>query len=170
MAVTPDTEIILLKVPLELDNKNQLTFSNSTAQYNYFYNCPKIIADNCTYQRKDSIVRFPAHIDSILEYNYCMYQNEYYSNKWFYCFITDKKYINDNMTELTIKTDVFQTWQFDLTYKRCFVEREHVNDDTIGLHTVPEQLEIGDYVQNSVSTFGFNDYCFLIQVQKYYLY
>ena len=168
MAVTPDSEIRLLKVPLELDNKNQLTFASKQAQYNYFNSLPKIIADNCTYQRKDSIVRFPAHIDSILTYNYCMYQNEHYSDKWFYCFITDKKYINDNMTELTIKTDVFQTWQFDLQYKRCFVEREHVSDDTIGIHTVPENLEIGDYVQNNVQTFSFTDYCFLIQVQKFY--
>ena len=29
----------------------------------------------------------------ILQYNYVMYKNKAYSTKWFYCFITDMKYI-----------------------------------------------------------------------------
>ena len=92
------------------------------------------------------MIRYPEHIDNIINYNYVMYQNENYSNKWFYAFITNMKYVNDNMTEITIKTDVFQTWQFDLIYKKMFVEREHVNDDIVGLHTVPENLETGEYI------------------------
>ncbi len=148
-AITPQTELKLLKCPIESDNRNQLTFSNATSQYNYFNSLPKLEVDNFTYQRKDSIIRFPAHIDTILTYNYVMYQNEVYSNKWFYAFITKMEYVNDNMTFITIKTDVYQTWLFDMIWKRSFVEREHVNDDTIGLHTVPEQLETGDYICNS---------------------
>ena len=34
--ITPDTDIILLKVPFEIDNENELTFTDATAQYNYF--------------------------------------------------------------------------------------------------------------------------------------
>ena len=146
MAITPQTDIRLLKVPFELDNKNQLTFASLTAQTTYFTSLNYLQADNCTYQRKDNVIRFPAHIDSIIEYNYVMYQNENYSNKWFYAFITNMQYINDNMTEISIKTDTWQTWQFDLIYKNSFVEREHVNDDTIGLHTIPENLDIGEVI------------------------
>ena len=124
MAVTPNTEIKLLKVPLEIDNKNQLSFTNATAQYNYFNNLPKIEIDKCHYQRKDNIIRFPAHIDSILQYNYVMYQNKNYTNKWFYAFIINMEYINDNLTNITIATDVFQTWQFDFIFKQSFIERE----------------------------------------------
>ena len=29
--------------------------------------------------------------------------------------------------------------------KPSFIEREHVSDDTIGIHTVPEGLETGPY-------------------------
>lgn len=77
-----------------------------------------------------------------------MYKNEAYTNKWFYAYIINMEYVNDNMTLITIQTDVFQTWQFDIVYKRMFVEREHVNNDTIGLHTVPEGLEHGEYIIN----------------------
>ena len=30
----------------------------------------------------------------------------------------------------------------------CFVEREHVSDDEVGLHTIPENLETGEYIVN----------------------
>lgn len=142
-AITPQTELRLLKCPIESDNRNQLTFSNATAQYNYFNGLTHLTADNFTYQRKDSVIRYPAHIDTILSYNYVMYQNEAYTNKWFYAFITNMEYVNDNMTLITIKTDVYQTWMFDMVWKRSFVEREHVNNDSIGANTVPENVELG---------------------------
>lgn len=168
MAVTPQTNIKLLKVPIELDNKNQLTFSNQNTQFNYFNGLPSIVADNCTYQRKDNIIRFPGHIDNLINYNYCMYQNENYTNKWFYAFITNMRYVNDNMTEITIETDVFQTWQFNINYKKMFVEREHVNDDTIGLHTVPENVELGDYIIDGMDyTTEMDDLIYIIQTTEY---
>lgn len=151
-AITPQTELRLLKCPIENDNRNQINFATTTAQYNYFNSLPSLTVDNFTYQRKDGIIRYPEHIDNIIEYNYVMYQNEAYSNKWFYAFITNMEYVNDKMTYITIKTDVFQTWQFDLTYKKSFVEREHVNDDTVGKHTVPEGLETGEYIGSDPMT------------------
>ena len=151
-AITPDTQIRLLKVDLSMDESNELTFSNKSAQTDYFLSLTHDTEqDNCTYMRKDGVIRYPKHIDSILKYNYVMYKNNHYSNKWFYAFITNMEYANDGMTNISIKTDVFQTWQFDINYKSCFVEREHVNNDTVGLHTVPEGLETGDYIVNSTA-------------------
>lgn len=157
MAVTPQTELRILKCNLNLDNNNQLTFSNATAQYNYFNSLPKKTITDISYQRKGSYVRFPDHIDNLIEYNYVMYKNNNYSNKWFYAYITGMEYENDNCTRIYIKTDVFQTWQFDLTYMRSFVEREHVNDDTLGKHTVPENLETGEYIVNAHLSDDYND-------------
>lgn len=66
-----------------------------------------------------------------------MYMNQSYDiNRYYYAYIVDIKYINDNMTELKIETDVFQTWQFDFIYKKSFVERKHVTDD------IPRKLYI----------------------------
>ena len=115
-AITPQTNLKLLKCPIESDNRNQLTFNDNNSQYNYFNSLPSLEVDNFTYQRKDSVIRYPAHIDTILEYNYVMYQNEAYDNKWFYAFITNMEYVNDNMTLITIKTDVYQTWQLNMIW------------------------------------------------------
>lgn len=152
MAITPNTDLFLLKCPLELDEANQVNFATATAQYNYFSSLPKLEGDNFTYQRKDSIIRFPAHIDTLLEYTYVMYRNTNYGSKWFYAYITDMQYINDNMTAISIKTDSWQTWCFNITLKKSFVEREHVADDTFGTNTVPEGLDTGDYVCNGAPT------------------
>ena len=167
MAITPSTELKLLKNPLLMNNKNQLTFANAQAQYNYFNSLTKIECDNFSYQRKDSVIRFPAHIDDILEYNYCMYQNENYTDKWFYCFITNMTYINDNVTEITIATDVFQTWLFDFQIKQSFVEREMINvaDDQIGINRVNEGLETGEYVvKHSYNIADLNEYYIIAYV------
>ena len=170
MAITPQTDIYLLKCPIEADNRNQINFANATAQYNYFASLPKLVIDNCTYQRKDDVMRLPYHIDDIINYNYVMYRNEAYGNKWFYAFITNMEYSSDHMTFVTIKTDVYQTWQFDLTFMKSFVEREHVNDDTFGLHTVPEGLEYGEYVTNSYNdigtSYGMSDCIIIAQVTE----
>ena len=150
--ITPQSDVYLLKVPLEINDINQLTFANATAQYNYFSSLPKLTVDNFTYQRKDGTIRYGANFDSLLSYNYVMYRNDAYSNKWFYAYITGLEYLNDNVTAISIKTDVWQTWQFDLNFKTTFVEREHVNDDTIGTNTIDEGLEVGEYVINTSTT------------------
>ena len=150
--ITPSTDVYLLKVPLEMDEINQLTFADATAQFTYFNSLPKLTVDNFTYQRKDGTIRFGANFDDIIGYNYVMYRNDAYSSKWFYAFITGMEYLNDNATAIGIKTDVWQTWCFDLTFKSVFVEREHVNDDTVGSNTIPEGLECGEPVINSSTT------------------
>ena len=165
-AVTPDSNIRLLKCPIKLDDQNQLTFASSSAQLSYFQSLPYLTDSNLTYIRKDGVIRIgTAYVDyeELLGYNYCMYQNTHYDNKWFYAYVTNVKYVNDGMTEISIETDVYQTWMFDATLKNCFIEREHVNDDTLGKHTIPENLEHGEYVCNSYEyTSDIDDVCYII--------
>jgi hypothetical protein len=70
------------------------------------------------------------------------------------------EYINENCTAVTIETDVYQTYMFDIAKKRCFVEREHTNNDTMGNNTVPEGLDTGEFVINDIEYFDeyANDY------------
>lgn len=155
--IAPNTDLILLKCPIELDQANQLTFSNATAQYNYFNSLSKLEVSGFTYQRKDGKIRYPASADDLYQFNYCMYRNSSYSNKWFYAFITNIEYLNDNTSLISISTDVWQTWQFDLNFKASFIAREHVNNDTIGIHTIPEGLEYGEYICNGVQNAVYAD-------------
>ena len=150
ITVTPQGQVYICKTPLENDYKNQLTFATKVAQENYFNSTIIKPLDNYTYMKKDNVIKVGINIDEIIDCNYLFYRNTGFSNKIYYCFITKMEYINENCTAITIETDCFQTWYFDIRYKKCFVEREHVNDDTIGVHTIPEGLETGDYVDQYV--------------------
>lgn len=149
MTITPQGQLYLCKTKLENDYKNQLTFSNATAQLNYFNSVIQHTFDNYTYIKKDNVVQVGKNIDEIIDCNYLFYKNTGFTNKYYFCFITNMEYVNENCTRITFETDCYQTWLFQIEYKQSFVEREHVNDDTIGLHTVPENLETGEYICNS---------------------
>lgn len=145
------SEVRLLAVPLESDYKHTLYFDSVSDQTSYFstkYLDNPVRATECSYQRKDKIIRFPACIDDIFKFNYVMYRNNAHSQKWYYAFIKRMEYKNDEMTEITIETDVMQTWLKDYTIMPSFIEREHVDNDEIGKHTIPEQLETGEYMCN----------------------
>lgn len=153
MVIVPDSKIKLIKNPLKLDDNNEMMFENAEAQYNYFNNLPKLEFDNLTYVRKDGVLRIETDSDltfeDLLGYNFCMYQNTHFDNKWFYAFITDIKWVNPGLTEMTLKTAYYQTWQHDIIYKESFIEREHVDDDGIGVNTIEEGLATGEYIINS---------------------
>ena len=171
MVIVPNSRIRLLKSPIELDNRNQLTFANVNAQTSYFLSLPYLEYDGNTYQRKDDVIRIETEpngitYEDLLGYNYCMYQNTSYDNKWFYAFITGCKYINDGMTELKIETDVIETWKFEINYKPSFIEREHVSNDTLGLHTYPESLEAGEYVESNMSKYTGFGACAVVMVSS----
>ena len=155
------TKVYLLSVPLEDDYKDTLYFANATAQHNYFAGQVVKSYTDFSYQRKDSVIRVPAQVDTIRNCNYVMYQNSAYSNKWFYAFINRMVYIDDGRTDIYISTDVLQTWMFEMQFKDSYIEREHVNDDTVGKHTIPEGLETGDFVCNDIIDFRYaNTYNF----------
>ena len=170
MLIIPNSNIKILKCPLNLDNENQLTFSNLQAQFNYFNSLPKIEEFDYTYVRRDNVLRVSTNenltYENLLNYNYVMYQNEGFNNKWFYAHITSYTWINPELTILTLEEDFFQSWQFDIVYENSFIEREHVTDDTIGLHTVPENLETGDFIINSSSNSGVGS-CHAVVVTNY---
>ena len=150
MANEIKTVVQLLAVPLDKEYNHTLAFTSRVEQNTYFLDKVKHSAFDCTYQREDGFIRFPMNIEKLRTCNYCAYKNENDNDKKFYAFITKLEYVNDSVTKVYIETDVMQTWLPDLDYslQPSFIEREHVDDDTLGKHTYPENLETGEYVLN----------------------
>lgn len=90
----------------------------------------------------------------LLQCNYIAFQNTNYCNKWYFAFVDRIQYINDGVARIHYTVDIFATWWSYWSPKACFISREHVMDDTIGKHTIPEQLETGDYIQQNIGPFG----------------
>lgn len=170
ISVTPQGQIYLCKTPLVSDYKHQLTFSNLQAQLSYFNSKIEKTFDNYTYIKHDNMIKVGENIDNIINCNYLFYKNTGFTNKYYFCFVTNMEYINENCTAIYFTTDVFQTWQFQINYHPCFVEREHVNNDTIGAHTVEENLNVGEVIEESETTDSSytNEYGYYIGIMSGY--
>ena len=168
MTVSPQGNIYLCKTHLENDYKNQLTFSSSANQLAYFNSTIQKTYSNYTYIKKDNSVKVGENIDALIGCNYLFYVNTGFTSKHYFCFITNMEYVNENCTLITFETDCFQTWMFQINYHPCFVEREHVNNDTVGIHTVPENIETGEFVCNQMDYFsGLDDVYYVILSTEY---
>lgn len=97
---------------------------------------------------RDNVINVSAKYEDCIYANYMAFINKKYGNKWFFGWVTDVKLLNPETTQITFQIDVFSTWYSRFNVGQGFIEREHVSDDTIGLHTVPENLETGDYILN----------------------
>ena len=95
------------------------------------------------------VIKTSFSYNDALKCNYMAFQNPDYSNKWFFAFIDDVEYANDGTAKIYYTIDEYSTWFDYWDAEPCFIVREHVSDDSIGLHTIPEGLEFGEYVINS---------------------
>lgn len=153
--LTPITSIKILKnVPLDRTYKDTLDFSSVSSQISYFTSKTKYTFTDLSPIRLQNSIRLPVVADNLFDCNYIMFQNANFGTKWFYAFITDIQFVNVNTCNINFAVDVWQTWQFDITIKPSFVEREHINIDTVGANLVAENLELGDYVASDFDGTG----------------
>lgn len=173
MAFSGGTQIIFCNVPIDNSYKHQFTFSSQSQQETYFANKKLYEKENYlmvhrTNETKNrQYMRVYLSLDDVRKCNYCAYFNQSadlaINDKWIYAFITDYYYKSDEVTEIEIEVDVWNTYQKDISIKHCLIEREHTNDDTIGNNVVPENLELGEYITNEKHNVSqLNEWCLLL--------
>lgn len=141
------TEIQMIEL---MTNSNNLVFQSTT----------------CSFIREENKVNVKAEYGTCIQANYIAFQNSDYSNKWFFGFIDEIKYLNNGVCEIYFTTDIFTTWFSYWSPRACFTIREHVEDDTIGLHTVPENVETGDYLIADETKFNYGNFYTCVAVSE----
>ena len=147
----PSSKLVLLRgVPLSNTYTMSTIYESREGQYADFMSYPHIELENLSYQRfNENIIRIDRNVEEVYDVNYIIFSNDAYSLdfvRYFYAFVTDVEYINDNTTAIHYEIDVIQTWMFDYEFGDCLIEREHVADDTVGKHVLGEGFNIGEYV------------------------
>lgn len=153
MAFQPSTSIYIGTVPFDSSYRHVYYIPDRQQQESYFLSCcpNELRRNDYTYQRLQNAVVVPFNAEELYGYNYCMFKNANYGDRWFYSFIADIEYVSENSSRLYLKLDIFQTWFPDCEVPACNVEREHVNDDYIGAHIRDEGFSVGEMkVQYSV--------------------
>ena len=142
-----DTEVYLLKnTKLYPGSEDTYYFASEAARQSFFIG-KAITGGHLTalsFQREQKNMRLNVGISTAEQCDYLMFKNASYYNKWFYCFITAVKYINDEVTEISFEVDPVQTWLSSCTIGTSFIERETTNSDTYGEHLLDEGLGPGE--------------------------
>lgn len=154
-----NTNIYLCNVKMLNDYNNTLIFKTKEEQDDYFNSIIKKTFNDYYYLRENNFVILDMKYDEAIKYNYLIYINTDYSNKKWYNFITKIEYVNETSCRVFFETDVIQTFMFEINFNQVFIERETVDNDTVGLHTVPEDLETGEYISNEhIKDSNMNEY------------
>lgn len=137
--------------------ENTLYFASTHAKDSYFDNLTKkAIATSVTYTRENrGYVRVEIPMSTMYNVGYMRFKNTSFENKWFYAFVKQVNYINNITTEVQFELDVIMTWMGTFDLGSCFIERQHTLSDGIGVNTIDENLETGDYICQASSTTAF---------------
>lgn len=148
MIIIPKTRVRLFSgIPIDPTYQNVLKF-NSTEEQTEYFNGRTIVKEFTDFNYMDETreLRVRANMETLYNVNYIAYQNATFGDKWFYAFVDHMEYYSPETTAIFFTMDIYASWQFNLNFGKCFVIREHTNDDTIGLNTLPENVELGAYI------------------------
>lgn len=155
----PISSLTLYNCRLERTGHKTIDFSSAAARDSYFTSnsqvaniCYTAFNGNATYIREHDVINVGISADALdsAGVNYCRFINPQAGNFFRYAFIDEIEYIAPETSRLHIRIDAFVSNIGNINMGQCFVEREHVADDTRGLHTLPETITSENMVCNSV--------------------
>lgn len=143
--VQPNSTLQLFK-GINLDNRylHTIYFASESAQDTWFSSkvTSGLTFNNLMYRRYTSkAVKIEIDATKLYGVTYMRFKNTRTSSKWYYAFVLDIDYINENTSVVYYEIDVMQTWFIQNgSVRPCMVMREHVNDDTFGINLEEEPI------------------------------
>lgn len=168
MAYVQPNSIVQLFKGINLDNRylHTIYFANTSAQSSWFSG--KVFE---TYQQVSYVryaknqIKLKADATSLLGVTYMRFMNDRANDKWFYAFVNNIEYVNENTSLITYEIDVMQTWFIQVgSVRPCMVLREHTNDDTFGTNIEAEPVGSDIYDNDFLTQSNeFDDYAIVIE-------
>ena len=157
MYIAPNSTVQLMtNIPLDPSYNHTLYWLSAAQMETYMSSHVLKTYQAQSYVHKNrGVLRLEGDMGVYAEVNYMRFKNTSFENKWFYAFVTDINYVNNEVFEVTFQIDVMQTWFFEYKGKlnQCMVEREHSASDNVGDNIVEENLELGPYVCSGMERF-----------------
>lgn len=144
MQTIPNTTLYVGVVPWNSDLKNVQSYNSRAEQISAIQGLLIHKYEHINIIRRDSDLILKGVNEDLTQCNYLMYQNADISNKWYFAFIDKLSYNSLNSVIISHTIDVWQTYQFDITYYKNLILRSHVakSTDTVGRWLAPEPISV----------------------------
>ena len=158
MAFAPSSTVYVCNVDFDDTYKNVRYFGSASARNSYLMGkAVKTYSEYLTVRthRPGGGVRSSIKVNDNIDdlqgagANYLIYQNANHGSRWFFAFITEFVYVNENTTEIVFETDVYQTWIHDVTIMPSYVVREHCVQDDFTVN-IPEPINAQDFIYEEI--------------------
>lgn len=155
----PDGIIYLGNVPWDNSYSDVRLYKSLSDQQGDILQRLTMTSEDYVYIGRNRRIKLSIPADRLYHANYCAYRNRSISQGWVYCFITDVEYVNDNTSEITVETDVFQTYLYgvDWDVPACMVDRETVREEEKYLLTAEDDFPLAYVVDGESDVWFQND-------------
>lgn len=126
---------LVARAPLDISYQHTINFiegstgSPREVQRRYFESLVKYTLLDYSYVRRERrFVQVDKKFDELDDINYLFFNADAVrGTKTYYCFVTDREYVNDNLTRLYFEIDVMQTYLYDFKFQPSFITQAHVD-------------------------------------------
>nr|DAM28399.1 MAG TPA: Major tail protein [Caudoviricetes sp.] len=151
---TPNTTLKLCRVPWDASYRDIVRFVSCETQQEWFDRLDGVECRPATMHIFNAPARVELPFNEASNWNYLVAYNDYPGletpRAWYY-YIQHVEYVNAHCTQLTLMLDVWQSFQFDVTFGSCYVTRGHIgvanehqwNDYGRTYLALPEGLDTG---------------------------
>lgn len=156
MPTIPNTTLYVGVVPWNSDLKNVQSYNSRAEQISTIQGLLSYKYERINIIRRDSDLILKGVNEDLTQCNYLMYQNKDISNKWYFAFIDNIQYNSLNSVIISHTIDVWQTYQFDITYYKNLILRAHVakSADTVGRWLAPEPINVAPEFERKHNVFN----------------
>lgn len=156
MPTIPNTTLYVGVVPWNSDLKNVQSYNSRTEQISAIQGLLTYKYEHINIIRRESDTILKGVNEDLTQCNYLMYQNKDISDKWYFAFIDNVKYNSLNSVIISHTIDVWQTYQFDITYYKNLILRSHVakSADTVGRWLAPEPISVSPEFERKHNVFN----------------
>lgn len=156
MPTIPNTTLYVGVAPWNSDLKNVQSYNSRAEQISTIQGLLSYKYEHINIIRRDSDLILKGVNEDLTQCNYLMYQNKDISNKWYFAFIDNIQYNSLNSVIISHTIDVWQTYQFDITYYKNLILRAHVakSSDTVGRWLAPEPINVAPEFERKHNVFN----------------
>lgn len=154
MYITPDSTVKLIK-GLRISPVDTGFFADATTQENYFSSKAFVtLTDYTVIKHTKGLIYVNLPIGRVYGTSYMMFKNTSFENKWFYAFVTNYEYVNNDTTAVFFTLDVNQTYLAGTDYILLESMVSRMSEplaDNAGQNIIAESLDTGEMLFEEVS-------------------